>query len=200
MKKITSLLPALSLILAALACSLPSAAPAEPDATATPPVSTPTVVETPSTLDSCLIGVWTMDAYALNNKLLDLTGSPSLSVIAPSQMTMQFNDDNTFAISGQTTVRFDIPGGTDYIEMAGAHAGQGIYTADGVSLNITTSNYGVEYGTMRAFINGESQDVPAGAVPPMPEDALAPPASAGYSCSESSLEISYAGITEVWSR
>ena len=100
MKRIAALLSALSLLLTALACSLPSPSPAEADASPTPPLSTPTVVETPSTLDPCLLGVWIMDVYALNNKLLDLTGSPSMSVIAPSQMNIQFNDDNTFAISG----------------------------------------------------------------------------------------------------
>lgn len=212
MKKIIPLLAILSLILASLACSLPSvpvgAGTSTPRADSdTPeagtPIPLPTVIETPSDLDPCLLGVWTMDVYALNNKLLDLTASPTLSVTAPSQMTMEFRDDNAFVISGQTTVRFNILNTSDYLEMDGTHSGQGTYTADGSTLNITTSDYQVEYGTMRAVINGEAQEAPIGSVP-MPEDALAPAPSAGYVCSGRSLQITFTGasgtVTEEWNR
>jgi hypothetical protein len=69
-------------------CDRPSATPAV----------TPTAVGTPDIIDSCLLGSWTMDVYALNNKFLDLTGSPTMYVTAPSAMMMEYRDDTSYAL------------------------------------------------------------------------------------------------------
>lgn len=215
MKRLAPPLASLSLLLLlSLACALPSV-PVGPgtstpraDSDATPVALTPTPVptlpaETPTALDPCLLGVWTMDTYALNNKLLDLTASPVMSVVGESFTTLELRDDNTYAIAGQITVRGDIPGTTDYIEMDGYPSGQGSYAADGSTLTFASVDYSVEFGAARAYINGEQSEGSFGSVP-MPEGALAPPASAGYVCSGNSLTVTYPGaagtVTEEWRR
>lgn len=190
------------LLLASLACALPASTPPA-EATSLPSPAAPTPGETPTALDPCLLGAWTMDAYALNNKFLDLTASPYIGVVAPSATTLEFRDDNTFATGGQITVRFDIPNTADYIEMDGFPQGQGSYAADGSTLAFSGVTFSVEFGEMRAFINGEQADAPFGSMS-MPEDGLAPPASADYVCSGNSLTMTYAGpsgaITEEWAK
>lgn len=212
MRKAIPLLATLSLILASFACSLPSVPVGS--GTSTPhadsdtpeagtPAPMPTLVETPSSLDPCLIGVWTMDVYALNNKMLDLTGSPSMTVIAPSQMTIEFRADNTYIINGMVTVHFDLSNTGDYLEMDGTSAGQGYFTADGTTLLVTSSDYQIAYSEMRSVINGQSQSGGFGNIP-MPDNALAPAPSAGYVCSGNSLQITYTvstgTVTEEWNR
>jgi hypothetical protein len=215
MKRLAPPLASLSLLLLlSLACALPSV-PVGPgtstpraDSDETPAASTPTppstlTAETPTALDPCLLGIWTMDTYALNNKFLDLTASPSMSVIGGSFTTVEFRDDNTFSTSGQITIRFDIPGTTDYIEMDGFPSGQGSYAADGSTLTFSAVDFSVEFSEMRAFINGQQSEAPFGSIP-MPENALAPPASAAYTCSGSALNVTYAGaagtVTEEWAK
>ena len=199
-------------ILTIAACSLPSGAPGgggaetavptvtEPSATA---AVTPTVVETPPILDGCLLGSWKMDAYALNNKFLDLTQSATMYVTAPSEMQMNFSDTNAYIISGQTTMRFDIPNTSDYFELFGYHDGQGGYAADGRQLTIVPIDYNVDYGAMRAIINGQSAESPLTSVP-IPETLMSPPTYASYRCNGNTLEITYDGplgpVTEEWIR
>lgn len=202
------------LLLVSLACALPSVAVGpgtstpRADSAGTPAASTPVPAQTlppqtPAALDPCLLGSWRMDTYALNNKFLDLTASPSMSVVGESFVTLEFRGDNTFTTGGQITVRGDIPGTTDYIEMDGFPGGQGSYAADGSTLTFTGVDFGVEFGEMRAYINGQQSSAPFGSVP-MPEDALAPPASAAYASSGSSLNITYSSaagtVTEEWGR
>lgn len=201
------------LLTLSLACALPSVpvgpgtstprADSAPTEVVVTPTAVPTVAETPTSLDPCLLGTWTMDTYALNNKFLDLTASPSMFVVGESFTTIEFRDDNTFATAGQITIRGDIPGTTDYIEMDGFPSGQGSYAADGSTLAFSGVDFGVEFGEMRAFINGQQSSAPFGSVP-MPEDGLAPPASASYTCSASLLTVTFMGpageITEEWAR
>lgn len=213
MKRLAPPLASLGLLLIlSLACALPSV-PVGPgtstpraDSDETPAASTPSPAptlpaETPTSLDSCLLGTWTMDVYALNNKFLDLTASPTMNVVGESFTTLEFRDDNTFATAGQITVRGDIPGTTDYIEMDGVPSGQGSYAADGSTLTFSGVDFSVEFGEMRAYINGQQSSAPFGSVP-MPENALAPPASAAYTCSGNSLTITYSSaagtVTEEW--
>ena len=100
-------------------------------------------------------------------------------------------------------MRFDIPNTGDYFELNGAHSGQGSYGADGSVLTIVPIEYHVDYGAMRAFINGQSAEAPLTSVP-IPENAMAPPAYAGYRFTGNTLEITYDGplgpVTEEWSR
>ncbi len=210
------LLPFLTLLtlvaLTSAACSLSSDAPGGSGAeTAIPTVPepsptaavTPTVVETPTTLDACLLGNWKMDAYALNIKFLDLTQSTTMYVTAPSEMQMNFSDTNSYIISGQTTMRFDIPNSSDYFELFGYHDGEGGYAADGTRLTIVPIDYNVDYGAMRAVINGQSAESPLTSVP-IPETLMSPPPYANYRCNGNSLEITYDGplgpVTEEWIR
>ena len=192
------------------ACSLPSRTPAGDRPTEPSPVTPESTTAIPtesgeaqSILDACLIGVWTMDVVDLNNKFLDLTRSSSMLVVAPSSMSMEFRNDNSYLINGQTTIRFEIPNSTDYMEMDGAHEGNGAYGADGTLLTIVPVEYHVDYGAMRAYINGEQAEGEFG-TPAIPEDALGPPAYASYRCTANSLEITYDGplgsITELWAR
>ena len=205
--------PVLFILLIALismACSLSAGAPAE-SATSVPTMMEPTAtlavtstaVGTPDIIDSCLLGAWTMDVYALNNKFLDLTGSATMYVTAPSSMVMEYRADNSYALSGETTMRFDIPNSSDYFEVNGAHAGQGSYGADGSVLTIVPFDYHVDYGAMRAVINGQSAEAPLMSIP-IPENGLAPPAYANYRCTGNRLEITYDGplgsVTEEWNR
>lgn len=154
-------------------------------------------------VDSCLVGLWTMDAYAINNKLLDLTSSPTLLVIAPSLFSLEFRADGSYDISGQLTVRSEIPGGSDYIEMDALHQGMGTFTARGGRLAVVPLDYQVTYVEMRAMING---NLNAALIDPenQPEIYLGLPDSASYRCSGNRLTITYDGlsgpVTEEWSR
>lgn len=210
MKKIIKIIKILSIafvFLASLACTLPflagDATGEETEEVVTPEVATPEVDEITDGSDPCLVGTWTMDTYALNNKFLDLTSSPVMSVVAPSAMTLVFSAEGTYAISGETTIRADIPGTSDYMQMTGSHSGQGSYSADGSSLNLTDSAYSIAFGTMTSSIDGEITEAPGSAFG-FPENFMSPPAMADYQCGANALLITYASpngtITEEWSR
>lgn len=200
--------PILFVLLTSMACALPFSLPGRtgtevPTEEGTMPVEPSSTTESTSTLqDACLVGVWTMDAYALNNKFLDLTQSPTMFVVAPSSMLLEFRSDNSYSISGDTTIRFDIPGGDDYMQMTGTHTGQGSYAADGSLLTVAGATYVVDFGPMMAYIDGESTVSPIEV--PLPADFMSPPTSTSYRCSGNTLEITYEGpsgsVTEEWSR
>jgi len=209
MKKVKNyLIPMLFVLLTSMACALPFYLPGRtgteaPTEEATIPVEPSATSEsTPTLQDACLIGVWTMDTFALNNKFLDLTQSATMYGIAPSMMTLEFRSDNSYSINGETTVRFDIPGGDDYMQMTGTHAGEGSYAADGSLITIAGATYVVDFGPMMAYIDGESTVSPIEV--PLPEDFMSPPSSTSYRCSGNSLEVTYDGpsgsVTEEWSR
>lgn len=201
----------LTLLLFSLsACSLPGGAPetdlpatAAPTlaATSTPVEPTPPVRETPISLDPCLLGIWTMDTYALNNKFLDLTHSPTMYVLAPSAMTIEFRDNNVFILNGQVSLHSDLGSTGNYMELGGYHEGEGSYAADGELLTFVTVNYVVEYGEMRVYINGELVEAPFSPTP-VPAIRMSPPEYADYRCSGNLLEITYAGpqatVIEEW--
>ena len=215
MKKIYQIFfPSLFVFLTSLACSLPFSAPERsatafptteataPPVTSTPPPATPTPVETPAIIDPCLLGLWTMDVVALNNKYLDLVPTGNMFVTAPSSMAIDFRADNTFNMSGETTIRFDIPNTSDYLQGYAYHEGQGSYAADGTLLTTVAVNYTVDNGAMTSYINGVTtvSETP----PPSPGIPMAPPSSASYLCRGNLLQISYDSpsgpVTEEWSR
>ena len=198
-----------ALALGILACSLPAASTPEAvptvvatlAATSTPPEPTPPPEATPVLIDPCLLGVWTMDVYALNNKFLDLTGSSTMMVIAPSTATLEFRDDNVFALNSQLTLRGDMPNSGDYMELDGYHQANGSYAADGSLLSLIAVDNVVDYGEMRVYIDGVLSNAPftTGSSPEIP---LSPPADAAYRCTGSTLEVTYEGplgtVTEEW--
>ena len=198
-----------ALALGILACSLPAASTPEAAptavatlaATSTPPEPTPPPEATPVLIDPCLLGVWTMDVYALNNKFLDLTGSSTMMVIAPSTATLEFRDDNVFALNSQLTLRGDMPSSGDYMELDGYHQANGSYAADGSLLSLIAVENVVDYGEMRVYIDGVLSNAPF-ASGPSPEIPISPPADAAYRCAGSTLEITYEGpsgtVTEEW--
>jgi hypothetical protein len=158
-----------------------------------------------SDLDACVSGLWKMDVYALQSKFMYLGVTPNMVVIAPSELTMEFRDDNTFALFGMITMRMDIPSTSDYIELNGVHSASGTYEADGRIITFAGVVHDVQYGTMRAYINGEWQDgLFTSSEDGAPSTIAAPvfefPASADYDCSESDLTLQYSGVTEEWLR
>lgn len=167
----------------------------------TPTVPTPDDVS--EGVDTCLVGVWTMDTNALNNKFLDLTQSPIMSIIEPSAMTMDLSAEGRYAINGETIVRADIPGSSDYMQLSATHSGEGRYSADGSSIILSDSTYAVDFGTMTIFIDGETSEGPFSAIP-LPEDFMSPPSATTYVCSSNTLLVTYDGpsgsITEEWAR
>lgn len=197
-------------LLTSAACSLPflagDSSDPEPTEDITPEMPTPAVPtpdEVSEGVDSCLVGVWTMDTYALNNKFLDLTQSPNMYVVAPSAMTLELRAEGSYAITGETIVRADIPGGSDYMQIDATHNGAGNYSADGSSIFLSDSSYAVDFGTIIISIDGETTEGPFSAIP-LPDDFMSPPSTTTYVCSVSSLLITYDGpsgtITEEWAR
>jgi len=208
MKNIVKIFILLFVLLISLACSLPFLTGGSPGASSTPESSTPeratpTEEEISDGVDPCLIGTWTMDTYALNNKFMDLTHSPIMFIAAPSSMSLVLGSDGAYTINGVTIVQTDIPDTSDFMQITGTQAGQGSYSADGTSLFITNSTFTVEYGPMTSSIDGEITEAPASAIP-LPDDLMSPPATAEYQCSDHSLEITYESptstITEEWIR
>lgn len=196
--------------LTSAACSLPFLAgdtsepePTEAAATEMPTPAMPTPAEVTGDVDECLAGVWMMDTFALNNKFLDLTQSPIMYVVAPSAMTMDLNVDGSYRISGETIVRADIPGGSDFMQITGTHSGQGRYSADGSSIFLSDSTYSVAFGTMTMSIDGEVTEAPVSTFT-LPDNFMSPPSTTAYQCLPNSLLITYDGpsgtITEEWSR
>lgn len=174
-----------------------------PASTSTSPAPTAPSAATPVLLDPCLLGVWTMDVYDLNNKFLDLTQSPMMYVIAPSIMTIEFRDDQSFALDGQITIRGDIPNGSDYMELNGYHQASGSYAADGRLISVIAAQDIIDFGALRVYIDGQLSEGPFNMGPP-PEAMFSLPTDAAYICSGSSLQITFSGplgaVTESWSR
>jgi hypothetical protein len=158
-----------------------------------------------SGLDSCVTGTWTMDVFAINNKFQELEASPFLHVVAPSLLTMEFRSDNTFALFGPVTMRFDIPGGSDYIEMNATHTAQGGYSANGSIMSFVGVDHDIIYGTGQAYIDGEMGDATS-FLESLGVDAFtAPvvnfPVEAGYICNGSTMILDSLGyVTEEWTR
>ena len=202
-------------LLTSVACSIPFLAgsssdpePAEESTmeiptSAVPTAALPTPDEVSEGVDSCLVGVWTMDTYALNNKFLDLTHSPNMYVVAPSAMTMELRADGRYMINGETIVKADIPSGSDFMQISGVHSGEGRYSADGSYLLLSDSTYAVDFGTIIISIDGETTEGPFSAIP-LPEDFMSPPSATTYVCSTNTLLVTYEGpsgsITEEWTR
>lgn len=197
-------------LLTSAACSLPflagDSSDPEPTDITSPETATPaqpTPAEVSGGVDPCLIGVWTMDTYALNNKFLDLTGSPIMYVVAPSAMIMELNANGSYAINGETIVRADIPNSSDYMQMTGTHSGQGSFTADGSFIYLSDASYSVAFGAMLMSIDGEVTEAPISTFT-LPENFMSPPSTTAYHCSANSLQITYDGpsgtITEEWAR
>lgn len=143
-----------------------------------------------------------MDVYALNNKFLDLTGSPVMSIIAPSLISIEFREDQSFAVDGSITIRGEMSGG-NYMELDGYHQASGFYAADGRLLSFIAAQDIVDFGEMRVYINGQLSQGAFEAGPP-PEAMLSLPADAAYACSGNTLKITIEGprgtVTEEWSR
>jgi hypothetical protein len=157
-------------------------------------------------LDACVSGVWKMDVYALESKYQDLNISPSMTVIAPSELTIEFRDDNTFGLFGLVTLRMDLPSG-DYFELDGTHSASGGYQADGRTMTFVGTVNEIQYGTMRAYIDGELQEglfASEEGAPPIAPPVSDFPASATYDCSETELNLQYSmlgsSVTETWAR
>lgn len=156
-------------------------------------------------LDACVSGLWTMDVYALETKFQDLNINPNMTVVAPSELTIEFRDDNTFALFGMVTMRFELPSG-DYFELDGVHSASGGYQADGRTVTFIGILHDVQYGTMRAYIDGELQeDLFAEAdASPFAAPVVGFPTSASYDCSEAHLNLYYTmlsrDVTEAWTR
>jgi len=197
-------------LLTSAACSLPFLAgdssdpePAEESTMEMPTLALPTPDEVAEGVDSCLVGVWTMDTYALNNKFLDLTHSPVMFIVTPSAMIMDLRAEGSYVINGETIVRADIPDSSDYMQLSATHSGEGRYSADGSSLSLSDSTYAVDFGTMTIYIDGETSEGPFSAIP-LPEDFMSPPSATTYVCSTNSLLVTYVGpsgsITEEWAR
>jgi hypothetical protein len=173
--------------------TLPSAAAAS--------AALPVRVKSDPGIDSCLIGVWQMDVYALNNKFQDAAPNGLMQVMAPSEAMMEFSADHTFRMSGQVTMRGDIPNSGDYIEIDGAYQGSGAYTVGSGQISFLATEYVMDYGDMRAVINGQPT---SGAFGAAPNWAMSPPKDARYTCTGNSLQVSYDGpagpIVEEWRR
>lgn len=204
-----------AIIMTSTACSLPflegdssdpepleaitTEMPTPPQPTLTRP--TPTAVSVG--IDPCLIGVWTMDTYSLNNKFLDLTQSPIMFIVSPSAMTMAMSADGIYTINGETIVRADIPNGSDYMQLGATHSGEGRYSADGSSISLSDSTYAVDYGTMIMNIDGETTEGPFSAIT-LPDNFMSPPAETTYVCTANQLLVTYDGplgqLTEEWAR
>lgn len=212
MKKHIKYFGLLFIFLTSAACSLPFLAG---DSTDTPPteiitpeIATPALpteegMDITGGVDACLTGQWTMDTYALNNKFLDLTHSPNMFVVAPSTLLMEFRADGSYSINGETTVRADMSTTGDYMQLPGTHVGQGSYSADGSSIEMTHSTYAVTFGTMIISINGETAESPVSSLP-FPDDFMSPPPETMYQCSANQLMVTYEGpsgqVTEEWNR
>lgn len=163
-----------------------------------------------SDLDACISGIWIMDAYALQNKFLDLNVSPYMLVIAPSQLTAEFRDDNTFSLFGMITMRMEIPNSSDYMELDGTHSASGTYEADGRTITFAGVVNEVQYGTMRMYIDGELQEglfapPDASGAPPIAPPVFELLTNSEYQCNETQLILQYAvptsgSVTEEWLR
>ncbi len=162
-----------------------------------------------SDLDACVSGVWKMDVFALQNKFMDLNVSDSMLIIAPSELTIEFRDDNTFGLYGLMTMRMDMPSG-DYMELEGTHSASGTYEANGSVMTFAGVVNEVEFGSMRVYIDGELQE---GLFTPNEDGAPLPiappvfefPTSSSYRCTDSQLVLQYsvptsASVTEEWLR
>lgn len=205
----------LAIIMTSTACSLPflagDSADREPTEAITtemptpvqPTLAQPTPAEVTGGVDPCLIGVWTMDTYSLNNKFLDLTQSPIMYIVTPSAMTMALSADGKYTINGETIVRADIPNGSNYMQLAATHSGEGRYSADGSSISLSDSTYAVDFGTMIMNIDGETTEGPFSAIT-LPDNFMSPPAVTAYVCSANQLLVTYDGplgqLTEEWAR
>lgn len=156
-------------------------------------------------LDACVSGVWKMDVYAIESKFQDLNITPSMQVVAPSELTMEFRDDNTFGLFGLVTMRMNLPSG-DYFELDGTHSASGGYQANGRTITFVGTVNEVKYGTMRAYIDGELQEglFTDENAPPIAPPVTGFPGSATYDCSETQLNLHYtmlsSDVTESWTR
>ena len=156
-------------------------------------------------LDACVSGVWKMDVFAIESKYQDLNISPSMTVIAPSELTIEFRDDNTFGLFGPVTMRMDISDG-DYFVLTGTHSASGGYQADGRTMTFVGTVNEIQYGTMVAYIDGEVEEglFTSEDAPPIAPPVSDFPVSADYQCTESELILQYSilgsSVTEMWFR
>ncbi|MBE7535014.1 MAG: hypothetical protein HS124_04695 [Anaerolineales bacterium] len=156
-------------------------------------------------LDACVSGIWKMDVYAIESKFQDLNIAPSMTVIAPSELTIEFRDDNTFGLFGLVAMRMELPSG-DYFELDGTHSASGGYQADGRTITFIGTVNDIKYGTMRAYIDGELQEglFTDEDAPPIAPPVTGFPGAATYECSEATLSLNYtmlsSNVTEMWTR
>ncbi len=157
-------------------------------------------------LDACVSGVWTMDVYAIESKFQDLNITPSMTVIAPSELTIEFRDDNTFGLFGMVAMRMELPNSSDYMELDGTHSASGGYAADGRTMTFVGILNEIQYGTMRVYIDGELQEgmFASDDAPPIAPPVSDFPTSATYQCTDAQLTLQYSmlgsSVTETWAR
>jgi hypothetical protein len=146
-----------------------------------------------------------MDVFALESKFQDLNASPFMTVIAPSELTIEFRDDNTFGLFGLISMRMDLAEG-NFLELDGTHSASGTYQANGSVITFVGVVHEVQYGTMRAYIDGElDEGLFTDENSPVSAPVFEFPASSSYACSESELILQYSAptspsVTEMWAR
>ncbi len=196
------------------AASLPSATPTSPPAdrpSSTPaalptvaPSPTPNTSNTPSTANpACLVRSWTMSAEQINAKLTQLIALPEGATMPQAQpgssMTLTFQADGNWTMTGEVTLRGEMPDG--FIEGVASYAFDGRHSAEGDLLTIISANRNITITNLRATINGNTIEIPLTSNP-FPPEAFDLPSSAQYRCQPDSLQFIYTGpagpVTETW--